>query len=174
MPTLSLYELGQAFTDLEAALIESGGEWTPEVEQAFAALGELEADKVDAYAHLIRNTEALAEVLEAEKRALEEKRAVAANRATRLKEKLHEYLTTRGLDKVKGTIWTAAIQANGGRPPMEVLVEPDQLPAAYTVTVKQVNTGALRAAAELAGGRLEEFGRTLAVIQPRGTHLRIR
>jgi hypothetical protein len=127
--TVSLYALGAEWQALEAALVESGGEVTETVEAAFATLGEMEASKCDAYCSLIRSFDGYAELFKAEEQAMAAKRRVAENSARRLKERLHAYLETRGLEKLKGTVWTAALRKN----PLSVhlLVPPERLPEQY-------------------------------------------
>lgn len=45
----SLYELTKAGNDLSSAIIEAGGEITPEIEQALSELDLKTKDKIDAY-----------------------------------------------------------------------------------------------------------------------------
>ena len=128
-PGKSLYSLGAEFLALEAALTESGGEVTPEVEAAFATLGELEVAKVDAYCSLIRSFAGWVEMVRLEEQVLAAKRATAENAVAALKARLQQYLELRGLERLKGVIWTAALQRNPTS--VRVLVEPEQLPAEY-------------------------------------------
>jgi outer membrane murein-binding lipoprotein Lpp len=164
---LTLYDLGAEWVALEAALLEAGGEVTPEVEQALAALGELEASKVDAYAFLVRNLEGYADRVRAEEQALAAKRKAAENSARRLKERLLGHLELRGLDKLAGSIWTAARQANPAS--VEVLVPPEELPEAYRVVTVEANKRQLLADLK-AGTPLPG----VASVAPTTYHLRIR
>lgn len=173
--TVSLYHLEAAFAALEAELLDSGGEWTPETEAAFAALGEMEADRMDAYACVIRNAEAEAEVFGRERDAFAEKASAAANRAKRLKARLLDYLQARDLKELRGHLWRAAVTPNGGKAPVEVLLPPEQLPPELARTVVQPDLELIRTAADHAGGEVRlSDGRLVARLLPRGSHLRIR
>lgn len=175
----SLYTLSETFAALEAELLETGGEWTPEIEAAFAALGELETDKVDAYAVVVRGLERHRDACKTERDALQQKATAAEHAARRLKERMHEYLTVRGVRELKGTVWRAAIQAHGGKQPLEVLVPAEELPPDFQRVTVSADTDKLRAAAEAVadpGGEvtLTHEGTALARLLPRGSSVRFR
>ncbi len=180
--TVSLYDLGAEFAALEAMLIESGGEWTPEVESRFAALGALEGDKVDAYASVIRQQEAAAKVFggeadafQAKADAFQAKADAALAVAKRLKARMLEYMQGRDVAELRGALWRFARQRNGGKAPLRLEVEPDALPEKYRVVRYFPDTDALRADAELCpNGVLEVGGVPLARLESPGEHIRIR
>ena len=171
--TTSLYDLAADFAALEAALTESGGEWTPEVEAAFAAIGGLEAERLDAYRAVVAQLEAHATACRGEAEAFQTKANVASNAVKRLKARLQDYLVATGRTEVKGNIWRAVLTANGGKPPLTVLVSPEALPELYQRPRIEADTEALRAAAGEDGLVLAD-GREIARIEPRGQHVRFR
>lgn len=63
---MKLYEIPQEFQHLEDLLIESGGELTPEIEAAFAAIQEQCEAKIEAAACVAKNLAASAEAAKAE------------------------------------------------------------------------------------------------------------
>jgi len=179
---LSLYELGEQWQALEAALVESGGELTPEVEAAFAALGAIESHKVDSYAAVVRSFSAYLEAVKAEEAELRTKRKVAEAAIERLKGRLLDYMRERGVRELRGTTWRAAIQRNGGLRPMSLLVAAEELPPAFQKITVEADWPAIRAAlADLAippdvGAQVATPG---AVgpdvdVHPVGEHLRIK
>jgi len=179
---VSLYELGAEFRALEDALLDAGGEVTPEVEAAFAALGQLEAHKVDSYAHVVRQISAYADALKAEESALREKRKAAENAVQRLKDRLMDYMRERDVRELRGATWKAAIQRNGGLRPMELLVAPADLPPAFRTVTVSPNWEAIRGAV----GELmppPDIGATMTLpgaahlavnVLPVGVHVRLR
>ncbi len=163
----SLYELTADLHEIERALIDSEGELTPEIELKLAALDIEVAEKVDGYRCVVARFESDARAIEEEQRLLTAKKQAVVNAATRLKERLKAYMDERGLTEIKGIVWKAAIQKNGGKPALKVLVEPTELPRQYQVI--SADTEALRA-----GIRAGEVETTIAVLEPIGTHLRFR
>jgi outer membrane murein-binding lipoprotein Lpp len=180
--SVSLYELGVQWQQLEDVLVESGGEWTEEVEAYFAALGQLEGAKVDAYAHVVRGISAYADALKAEESALRDKRKAAEHAIERLKARLLDYMRERDVRELRGTTWKAAIQRNGGLRPMELLVAPEELPEAFQLRRVEPNWPAIRAAVG-EGLPPPDLGATLTLpgavgpdlnVLPVGLHLRLR
>ena len=170
----SLFEIGDEFAQIHALLHETGGELTPEIEGHVTAwlesLADEEAAKMDGYAAYIKflDMEAVAAKAEAEQWA---KRAqVRTNAAKRLKDRVRDHLTATGRTKVtsaKGVV--ISVQANGGKPPLEVdTVDPATVPDHLCRVVRSLDGDAVRAAIE--AGETLPFAR----LGDRGTHLRIR
>lgn len=170
----TLYEVGVEFARLETLLYEQGGEWTPEVEAAFTALGEMERDRVDAYQHVIANLTAHATGCQEEAKRLAEKADVALNAAKRLKERLKEYMEVRGVTALQGDRWLAVIQRNGGKPPLVLDLPVEQLPSRFVRYTPAPDSDALRAAAMTDGSVIGPEGVQIAHVDPPGTHLRFR
>jgi len=171
MPTL--YELGVEYARLETLLIEQAGEWTEETEAAFAALGEIERSKIDAYEAVIANLTGHASACQDESNRLQDKATVALNAAKRLKARLLEYMQARGVEELKGEKWRAVIQKNGGLRKLTLLVPPEDLPAAFQRMRVEANTDELRTLIGDADyGDWE--GRPLARLEERGVSLRFK
>lgn len=170
MSGLTLYQVGEELQALDQLLAECEGEWTPEIEAWFAEYGALEAAKVDGYVGFIKDREAYAAACKAAEDQLAAKRKVAERAIERLKAHAKAVMDLQGKTELKGTIWRLAIQKNGGKPPLKLAVEPEQLPRHYQTIAVSANTDALREA--LAAG--DEEAAQLAALQPVGTHLRIR
>lgn len=89
--------------------------------------GEYE-DKIEQYCKVIKNLEADMDALKSEAKRLTDKRKSLENNIDRLKAAMFESMKATGKTKVKGAIFTAAIQKNGGKPPIIVDVETSELP----------------------------------------------
>lgn len=170
----TLYDLGAEWARLESVLIESGGELTPEVEAAFAELGELEAGKIDAYQAVIANLTAYAAGCQREVEKYQEKGAVATNATRRLKDRLKDYMNQRGVTELKGDIWKAVVQRNGGKPPLVLDVPVEQLPSPFVRYTPSADTEEMRKRAFADGRVIGSEGVQLAHIEAPGTHLRFR
>ena len=177
--SISLYQVAEEFRALEAELIATAGEWTEEVEKRFAELGELEADRVDAYAALCRSQDAYQKALKDEENALREKRKTSENLVARLRSRLFDYMEERGTKELRGQIWRAAIQKNGGLRALTLLVEAQELPAEFQVITVEANTTKLRDMADIAVDDREAVtlavdGKEVARLEPRGSSVRFR
>lgn len=87
---------------IEDALWESGGELTPELEQAMAENAESMAKKVDGYNAVIRSLGSKADVLDAEIKRLTALKKVAENAQKRIKEHMLDTMNAFGIDKLEG------------------------------------------------------------------------
>lgn len=79
--------------------------------------GEYET-KLESYCKVIKNLEADMEALKAEAKRLTDKRKVLENNVDRLKKTMFDSMKLTGTDKVKGQLFTVAIQKNGGKLPV--------------------------------------------------------
>lgn len=126
--------------------------------------------KLEAYCKVIKNLEADIDALNLEAKRLTEKRKVLANNVDRLKKAMFDSMKATGTEKVKGQLFTVAIQRNGGKVPVivadnvDLSILPDQL-------VKVVESPDLEAIRELleAGKVVEGFS-----LGQRGESLRIK
>lgn len=167
---LKLFEIGEEFERLETVLIESGGEWTEEVEAAFAELGNLERDKVDAYGFLIKGIESRRAAYLKAVEEISAKAAVSKNAVERLKARLGDYLRFRKLKEIKGTVWTLARQGNGGLQPLILASEnPEDFPEICRHVSVTIDTEKVRECIE-AG----QISRGLASLGERGEHVRVK
>lgn len=170
--TPSLYTIGTEFAAIEAELYEAGGEITPEIEVRLLDLGALEGEKVDGLATVVRTFESHATACRHEAAAFTVKATVAETAAKRLKARLLDYLTDRGLEELRGTIWKAKRTANGGKQAMTLLVDASELPPEYQVLTVTAYTEGLRLRAD-DDGVVVLRGVPIARLEPRGHHLRI-
>ena len=98
----TLFQLSQEMMAIEDALWESGGELTPELEQAMAENAESIAKKVDGYNAVIRSLTHKATVLEVEIKRLTAMKKVAENAQKRIKEHVLETMNAFGIEKLEG------------------------------------------------------------------------
>lgn len=173
---LTLREIGAEFDSLIPALVEAGGEVTPEIAAQLHALGTLEAGKVTAYREVCRRFDSFAEDCRTEAALYAEKARVAANANKRLKEWLKFYMEGRCLttlagegDKIKATI-----QKNGGPQSVELLASIEALPREWCTITVAPNIDYIRMLADPDGKVRAPDGEVLAELVPRGTHLRFR
>lgn len=84
--------------------------------------------KLEAYCKVIKNLEADMEALKSEAKRLTDKRKVLENNVDRLKKAMFDSMKATGTDKIKGALFTVAIQRNGGKLPVIVDVDTSELP----------------------------------------------
>ena len=133
---MKLDEIARLADEIDRDLEESGGEVTPEIEQKLAFFNFVEAEKVDAYGAMVKGFEARAKALKEQALEMELKAKRLESRAGWLTGRLRDFAEQRGLVAVKGRIFTAGWQKNGGVAPVLVNenASPDLL--AYTTIVK--------------------------------------
>ena len=174
--TRRLYDIAGDVLALEELLLESGGEWTPEVEELFAEVeGSLES-KCDAYAALIREWELDAEKWKAEEARCAAHRRARENAAARLKARLVGVLIAIGRDKVEGERFKVAVQRSA--PTAEVVADVSALPDTMVRVIPEsrvADKGAILAALKAGNGDLlDDSGTVLATLRPGTPYLRIR
>ena len=98
----TLFQLSNEMRMIEDALWESGGELTPELEQAMAENAESMAKKVDGYNAVIRSLGSKHDVLDAEIKRLTALKKVAENAQKRIKEHMLDTMNAFGIDKLEG------------------------------------------------------------------------
>ena len=84
--------------------------------------------KIESYAKVIKHLEADIEAFKIEAKRLTDKRKTLENNVDRLKKAMFESMKATNTNKVKGQIFTVAIQRNGGKLPVIVDVETAYLP----------------------------------------------
>ena len=131
-----------------------------------AVQGEYEI-KLESYCKVIKNLEADMDALKAEAKRLTDKRKTLENNIDRLKKAMFDSMKATGTDKVKGTLFTVAIQRNGGKLPVIVDVDVSELPDELVKVVESPDLDAI--------GKLLEQGESLyAHFGERGESLRIK
>ena len=131
-----------------------------------AVQGEYEL-KLEAYCKVIKNLEADMDALKNEVKRLTDKRKTLEANVDRLKKAMFDSMKATGTEKVKGQLFTVAIQRNGGKLPIVVDVPVDELP---DTLVKVVESPDLEAIGKL----LEQGESPLAHYGERGESLRIK
>lgn len=128
--------------------------------------------KLEAYCKVIKNLEADMDALKNEAKRLTDKRKVLENNIERLKKAMFDSMKATGTDKVKGKLFTVAIQKNGGVIPITYNKEDKNitvnLPDELVNYVETPNLEAIRALLE-AGKTVEGF-----TLGERGESLRIK
>ena len=134
-----------------------------------AVQGEYEF-KLESYCKVIKNLEADVDALKNEADRLNSKRAVLNANIDRLKKAMFDSMKATNTPKVKGTLFTVAIQKNGGKIP--VITAPDattdKLPDELVTIIEKPNLDAIREQLE-AGKAVEGFS-----LGERGESLRIK
>ena len=136
-----------------------------------AVQGEYEV-KLEAYCKVIKNLEADVEALKKEAKKLTEKAKVLENNRDRLKKAMFDSMKATKTAKVKGTLFTVAIQRNGGVAPINYDKDNKKitanLPDELVNIVETPNLEAIRELLE-AGKAVEGF-----TLGERGESLRIK
>lgn len=152
MPKPTLYDIDADLREIEDALWESGGDIDDEIDDRYATLLDAREDKVDGYYALIRTFSAEAEKFSAEEERMAGKRKAAENAARRLKDRLLASMQARGERELAGRLGKVKVQKAGTRP-VELLVDPDDLPERFRRVTVATDSRALAAA--LKGGDAE-------------------
>ena len=137
-PPRRLYEIGQDFLAFEALLLETGGEFTPEVEALQAELeGNLE-HKVESYCGLVREWELEAAKWKAEETRVGAHRRTLENAVAGLKRRLVGELVAMGREKIETPRFKVAVQRACET---LALLDPDRVPERFVVeeTVRSID-----------------------------------
>ena len=121
-----LYELTADLLTLQEMLEENVDEQVL-IDTLEGVQGEYEL-KLESYCKVIKNLEADMEALKNEAKRLTDKRKVLENNVDRLKKAMFDSMKLTGTEKVKGALFTVAIQRNGGKLPVIVDVDVAELP----------------------------------------------
>lgn len=164
----NLYELTGDILTLQNMLEE---DVDPEVlaDTLEAVSGEYEI-KIESYAKVIRNLEADVVAIKSEEKRLSDKRKTLDANINRLKKAMFDSMKATDTSKIKGKLFTVAIQKNGGKLPVIMAegVTTDHLPDQLVTVVEKPNLDAIREVLE-AGVLVEGFS-----LGERGESLRIK
>lgn len=142
-----------------------------EDEQAYkdtleALQGELN-DKVSQWSRCIKNMEGERDAIKAEGDRLTARAKSVDNQITHMKATLMMYLKAAGKTSAGDAVIKASIIKNGGKAPLEIDIEPEELPENFRKVTFVADKEAIRAALE--DGRTYSWAR----IGERGEHIKI-
>lgn len=167
----SLYEMSAELMPLERALEAVGGDVTDNTElmERVTELLDKTQDKIDAYGRFYTNLSSRAKDIKAEEERLAERRKTIENKMGRLKDTAKVSMEMRNIVKIEGKLFTIAVQKNGGKQAVELLVPVDKLPERYQKVEVRADMEKIMQAVEV--GNTE--AKALVKILPRGTHVKI-
>lgn len=164
---LSLYEISHELKILDNLLEEAGGDVTGEkgqiLEKWFNDYKLAEQKKVDSFGEYYTNLVSKIQVLKEEEERLAERRRKIQNHAKYLKEKVKEAMDLRSIVKIEGLKFTFSLAKNGGKPPVQLRVPPEELPERFVRVVLEPDLEKIREALEAGdeeAKKLADFGET--------------
>ena len=135
----TLYEIEDRFN----AILEGDPETGEIDEQKFEKLKDSFQDKADAYAKFIANLTSDTEQLKAEIARLTEKKKANEVKVAKLKESLQNAMERTGFTKFKTPLFSYSISKAGGKAPLIVDADVEELPWDYITMVKEPNKKAI-------------------------------
>lgn len=140
----SLYNITAEHRYLCAMLEESGGELTPEIEEALAINEEQLAVKAEAYAEMVNKYSNLAAIAKARKEQMAAAQAAAEKIAQRLKDRLRDAMIEFDTPKIESGVYRLSLRST-----KSVVVDDEAvLPNAYRIVKTTADKAAIRAAIE--------------------------
>lgn len=164
----SLYELNGQLLELQSMLSDSSIEPDVLADTLEAVEGDYEI-KIESYCKVIKNLEGDVDALKAEAQRLTDKRKVLESNIDKLKKAMYDSLKLVGKTKIKGTLFTVAIQKNGGKEPviMSSDAKTEDLPDDLVIYTEKPNLDAIRdllqAGKTVDGFSLGERGESLRI-----------
>ncbi|MBE2186701.1 MAG: siphovirus Gp157 family protein [Rhodothermales bacterium] len=131
-PVLPLHTITAELAELEAAIIDAGGEITDEIDARYSDLLRMEAEKVTGYVAVYRRLSATADAYKAEADRLAAHAKAAQRSADALKERLLYAMLQRGETEHVTPLGKVAVRFASTRP-VVLRVEPQDLPDAFRV-----------------------------------------
>lgn len=164
-----LYELTADLLALQSMMEDSVDDEQVLIDTLEAVQGEYEI-KMENYCKVIKNLEADMDALKNEAKRLTDKRKVLENNIERLKKAMFDSMKAVGTDKVKGQLFTVAIQKNGGVVPVVAAPDMDtsELPDELVIVTEKPNLEVIREWLET-GKKVDGFS-----LGERGESLRIK
>lgn len=118
--------------EIEEALIESGGELTPEIDERLGAMLELEEDKINGYLKFRAHLTMLEEGAKIESDRLAKKKRSAENARKRLESRLCEHMQARGVDVFETTLGKLRVMEASTQPcTLNADIDPKNLPEQF-------------------------------------------
>lgn len=154
---MKLYEINEVYQNL-VALLEDEETSAELLEVAFENIKDELHVKVENYARIIKNTQAEVEAYKEEVARMTAKRRSLENNIERMKEAAEYAMRLQGEKKVKGELFTLAIQKNP--PSLKIDIEPEELPQEFqTITIspnKEKIKAAIKEGKAIEWARLEQ------------------
>jgi hypothetical protein len=176
MPRLD--ELAHNWGLFEAAIEAEGGELTDSLAARFDLLSYEERTKVDRTVLYLKGLEGESEKWKELETEMAAKRKSCERRIEWLKGLVKRYMTERQSERIEGDVWRFQL-VKSGKPPVEVLVPPEELPRKFQKISVEADKEALRVALTLGpppldlAGFLEINGATVARLGEATQSLRI-
>lgn len=146
---MTLYDIETDLQELEAALLEAGGELDEEMEARYGDLLSTHTDKIEGYVRMIANMRAMSEMFKHERERLQTKERACARSADYLKRRLAQNMTLRG-DAVHKTP-TGKVTLYPGRDFVVLDVNEEDLPPEFQRIKIEADKEALKAAIQAGG-----------------------
>ena len=147
MKPLSLYTIDRDLEELEAELVEAGGEVDEDTEARHNDLLDAREDKWRAYTAVIRRLEASHKAVKEERQRLQTNERALDNAARRMKARLVESMDRAGVETAETALGKLRVQEAPQRS-LNVLLPTDDLPARFVRTTTAPDNTALRDAIE--------------------------
>lgn len=129
----SLFQLTADMAAIEDALYVTGGELTPEIEEALQETAQSLVVKTDSYNALMRKFGAQADVIDAEIKRLTALKKTCQNAEKRLKEHVCDTMQMFGIEKLEGQYCKMSLVKS-----TRVETDEEQLKAAYQAAVDEL------------------------------------
>lgn len=168
MENRTLFQLSADMSAIEDALWETGGELTPELEQALTETQQSLAVKTDGYNALIRKFASQADIIDAEIKRLTALKKTCQNAEKRLKNHICETMGAFGIEKLEGQFCkisrarTSSIETNE-----------DMLLASYIPTIDAINESLppyIKVEPKISKTAIKEFQKTEGIL-PAGAEI---
>lgn len=143
--SLSLYDIGAEWQELEQLLMESGGELSDELEERLGELMTTETSKINGYLAVRANLKMVAEGAKMEAERLSKKGKAALNAVDRMESRLLGYMVMRGIPEVVADLGKVRL-AEASTEPLEVLeeVDPEFIDEEYRKVVYSIDKALLK------------------------------
>lgn len=132
---LTLYELTAEQQAIEDALIENGGELTPELEDAMNANGEAIAVKMDGYNKILRRMEGSEAAIDSEIKRLTALKKTAQNAQRSIKDHVRDAMLAMNVDRIEGTLCKAFLRRTKA-----INIDEDAMLLPYAKTLEDVQS----------------------------------
>jgi hypothetical protein len=142
---MTLAELELSFEAIETAIAQADGEITPENADVLASLNLAEKDKLDGYALYLRTLEGDVATYKSLRDELQAKEKTVAGKIDWLKTRLRQHMALRETTEMRGDIYKFRL-VKAGKPPVEVLVAPEDLPRSFCTVKVTPNLDLIREA----------------------------